>query len=76
LADLIGLDWVYHGNRVRIGGNRGLTALTGLDNLASVGDGDLEILYNTILSECLAQDFAAGIDVAGEITIYANGPCE
>jgi len=49
-----------------------------LHNLTTVG-GDLDIFDNTCLSQTLADDFAASIDVAGDVNVWSNGdyyPCD
>ena len=53
----------------------GLTSLTGLEGLTSIG-GDLRIFKNPTLPTSLAWDFATRVDldIGGDVFIEHNGP--
>ena len=60
------------GGKLRIEDMPVLTSLTGL-GVSDVG-GDLRIVTNMALSECLAADFAAAVTVGGATIVNGNKP--
>ncbi|PRQ07699.1 hypothetical protein [Enhygromyxa salina] len=71
IENFVGLEnLVSVGGDLRIEDNKVLTSFDGL-GVTSIG-GDLKVLTNEKLSECLVEDFAAVVDVGGATILSGN----